>query len=79
VTIVITDGRANVPTRTEDAWADAQHAASALRCAALVIDTEDARNATGRPRDLANAMRAAYARVEDLDPSHVLTIVRGQP
>jgi len=79
VAIVITDGRANVPTRTEDAWADAQHAARALGCAALVIDTEDAPGATGRPRELASVMRATYSRVEDLDPSHVLTIVRGQP
>jgi magnesium chelatase subunit D len=77
--IVITDGRANVPTRTEDAWADAQHAARALRCAALVIDTEDQRTATGRPRALAEALRGTYAHLAELDPSQVLTIVRGAP
>jgi len=76
--IVITDGRANVPTRSEDAWADTQQAAKALSCAALVIDTEDARSATGRPRELANVMRGGYARLSELDPSQVLTIVRGQ-
>jgi magnesium chelatase subunit D len=74
--IVITDGRANVPTKTEDAWADAQRAAEALRCAALVIDTEDERSSTGRPRDLATALRARYARLAELDPDHVLTILR---
>jgi len=77
--IVITDGRANVPIRSEDAWADTQQAARALSCAALVIDTEDARTATGRPRELANAMQGMYARLTELDPSQVLTILRGQP
>ncbi|MGH9163432.1 MAG: AAA family ATPase [Vicinamibacteraceae bacterium] len=75
--IVITDGRANVPSRTEDAWGDAQRAARALGCAALVIDTEDARTATGRPRELAEALRGNYARLTDLNPSQVLTIVGG--
>lgn len=79
VVIVITDGRANVPTRTEDAWADTLHAAGALRSAALVIDTEDPRTATGRPRELADALRGTYARLTDLDPSRVLTIVRERP
>lgn len=75
--IVITDGRANVPTKTADAWQDARRAAAALRCAALVIDTEDTRTATGRPRELAEALRATYTRLDDLDPGQVLTIVRG--
>jgi magnesium chelatase subunit D len=78
VVIVITDGRANVPTRSGDAWADARAAAAALRCAALVVDTEDGRTATGRPRELAGALRAQYARLADLDPAQVLTLVRGQ-
>lgn len=76
VAIVITDGRANVPTRSEDAWGDVQYAARALACAALVLDTEDPRTATGRPRELAEALRGNYARLTDLDPSQVLTIVR---
>ncbi len=79
VVIVITDGRANVPLRTEDAWADARHAATAIRCPALVIDTEDGRRVTGRPRELAESMSASYVRLEELDPTRVLTIVRGQP
>jgi magnesium chelatase subunit D len=78
VVVVITDGRANVAVRTEDPWADARHAAGSLRCAALVIDTEDGRGATGRPRELAEVMRAEYVRLEELDPSHVLKIVRGR-
>jgi len=75
--IVVSDGRANVPTRTDDAWADTQAAASALRCGAVVIDTEDVRGATGRPRQLADVMGATYTRLDALDPSQVITIVRG--
>jgi len=77
VLIVITDGRANVPLRSDDPWADARHAAASIRCAALVIDTENGRSATGRPRELAEAMRAKYVRLEELKPSQVLTIVQG--
>jgi magnesium chelatase subunit D len=77
--IVITDGRANVALRSDDPWADARHAAAAVRCPALVIDTEDDRSATGRPRELAEVMRANYVRLDELDPSRVLRIVRGSP
>lgn len=75
--IVITDGRANVPTRTEDAWGDTLRAARALGCAALVIDTEEPQTASGRPRDLSAALGGTYAKLAELDPSRVLTIVRG--
>lgn len=74
--IVVTDGRANVPTQTDDAWADTERAARAFRCASVVIDTEDSRTATGRPRELAGVLRGRYARLDELDPSQVLTIVR---
>src|SRR5262249_22945653 len=76
--IVITDGRANVPTRSEEAWADAQQAARAIRCPALVLDTEDGRTATGRPRELATALDGTYAKLDDLDAAQVLTIVRAK-
>ena len=56
--VLITDGRANVPTRSEDAWADALHAAGRIRCAALVVDTEPGDHALGRAGELAEAMRA---------------------
>jgi len=77
--IVITDGRANVPTRSDDAWADAQAAGAALRCAGLVVDTEDERSPTGRPRLLADAMKAAYTHLDTLDATQVITIARGAP
>jgi magnesium chelatase subunit D len=75
--IVVTDGRANVPTRSDDAWIDTRTAATGLRCPALIVDTEDARTETGRPKQLADAMGAAYARLDELNPSQVLSVVRG--
>lgn len=75
--IVITDGRANVPTHSDDAWADAKTAGLALRCATLVVDTEDERAATGRPKRLAEAVGATYTRLGTLDASQVIMVARG--
>jgi len=76
VVIVLTDGHANVACRTDDPWADALAAAAALRCPSLVVDSEDAARATGRPLALAEAMRATYARLSDLDGTSILHLVR---
>ena len=62
--MLVTDGHANVPSRSDDPWADAMAAASAIRCPSLVIDSEDDRQATGRPRELADAMRGTYVRLD---------------
>jgi len=76
VTVLITDGHANVPLRSDDAWADALAAASALNCAALVIDTEDERRATGNPKELAAAMGATCLRLEELDQANAVRLIR---
>jgi magnesium chelatase subunit D len=76
VAIVITDGHANVPFRSDDAWKDATAAASALRCAGLVIVTEDARRATGNPKKLAAAMPATCVRLEELDQEEAVRLIR---
>jgi Mg-chelatase subunit ChlD len=62
--------------RTDDAWLDAGRAARGLECAALVVDTEAAPTATGRPRQLAIAMGASYARIEELDEASVVSLAR---
>jgi magnesium chelatase subunit D len=56
--VLVTDGRANVPTRSENAWGDALQAAARIRCPALVVDTESGEQALGRAGELAEAMRA---------------------
>ena len=76
VAVVITDGHANVPLRSDDAWADALAAAAALNCMALVIDTEDDRHATGNPKKLAAAMKAACVRLTELDQTGAVGLIR---
>jgi Mg-chelatase subunit ChlD len=77
--VLITDGHANVPTTTDDAWADALDAARALGCPSIVIDSEDERQATGRPRLLAEAMRGTHVRLADLDQAALLRVIRRTP
>ena len=63
---LFTDGRANVPTRTDDPWQDALSAAQALRASLptldiQLIDTETGPRTLGRSRLLAGALGAAYS------------------
>jgi magnesium chelatase subunit D len=76
VVVIVTDGHANIPTRTDDPWADTLAAASILACPALVVDSEDGQKATGRPRELADALRGTYVRLADLDQGSVLHVIR---
>jgi len=76
VAVIVTDGHANIPTRTDDPWADTLAAASALACPALVVDSEGGRQVTGRPRELADALRGTYDRLADLDQVSVLQVIR---
>lgn len=64
--ILLTDGRANVPYRTADAWADALDAASRITCSTLVIDSETGPTPTGRARQLAEQLRGAYLALDQL-------------
>lgn len=64
--ILLTDGRANVPFRSADAWADALDAASRITCAALVIDSESGPNPTGRARQLADRLRGSCVALDEL-------------
>jgi magnesium chelatase subunit D len=76
VVVLVTDGHANVASTSDDPWADALASARAIRCPALVIDSEDGRDPTGRPRDLATSMGATYVRLPDLDEASVLHLIR---
>jgi magnesium chelatase subunit D len=76
VVVIITDGHANVPSRTDDPWADTLTAASSIRCPSLVVDSEDPRRPTGKSRELAEAMRGRYIGLSDLDQVSVLRLIR---
>jgi magnesium chelatase subunit D len=79
VLVLLTDGHANVPSRSDDPWADAIAAASAIRCPSLVVDSEDIHQATGKSRELADAMRGTYVRLTELDQASMLRIIRNAP
>jgi len=76
VVVIVTDGHANVPSRTDDPWADTLTAASSIRCPSLLVDSEDPLQSTGKPRQLADAMRAIHVRLADLDQALVLRLIR---
>jgi magnesium chelatase subunit D len=73
--LLLTDGRANVPSRTADPWADALEAAAEIRCAALVVDTELSNNALGKAKVLADAMRAEFVSLASFEAGHDLPIL----
>jgi magnesium chelatase subunit D len=73
--LLLTDGRANVPSRTADAWADALEAAAKIRCAALVVDTELSNNAFGKAKELANVMHAEFISLASFEAGYDLPIL----
>jgi magnesium chelatase subunit D len=72
--ILLTDGRANVALGTGDPWQEAIEIASGLRCAALVIDTENAAQPLHRSLKLAEALRGKYVALENLEESELVAI-----
>jgi magnesium chelatase subunit D len=73
--LLLTDGRANVPSRTADAWADALEAAAKIRCAALVVDTELSNNAFGKAKELADVMHAEFTSLTRFEAGYDLPIL----
>ena len=72
--VVLTDGRANVALGTGDPWQEALEIAGALRCRALVVDTESNAQPMGRSRTLAEALHARYVTLEGLQESGDLVV-----
>jgi magnesium chelatase subunit D len=68
--VLVTDGHANVPSRSNDPWRDALDAAARIRCRALVIDTELNGNAIGKAKEIAEVMRADYVRLETFEAGY---------
>jgi magnesium chelatase subunit D len=63
--VLVTDGRANVPTGSEDAWKDALDAARRIRCKALVIDTESSDTALGRAKAIAEVLGSDCVKLDE--------------
>ena len=69
--VLLTDGRANVPLKSADPWADALEAAGKLNCAAVLVNSgSDSLDA------LAEAMHARQIRLEDLSKEALMKLVR---
>jgi magnesium chelatase subunit D len=67
ILILLTDGHANVASRSDDPWADAMDAAGKIRCPAVVIDSELNANPTGKAKAIAEAMRAEYFKLDTFE------------
>ncbi len=74
VLVLVTDGRANVPRWTDDAWNDAVRAAGAVACTTVVVDSETGPHATGRAKELADSIGARYLALDFLSADAVLRI-----
>jgi len=72
VVILLTDGRANVPLGSADAWADALENAQRITCPALLVDTAIDHSTSAKTAALADAMRAQYIRLDDLSAETLL-------
>jgi magnesium chelatase subunit D len=73
ILILLTDGHANVASRSDDPWRDALDAAGMIRCPALVIDSELNANPTGKAKEIADALRAEYVKLETLESGEHLS------
>jgi magnesium chelatase subunit D len=73
--LLITDGRANVPCRTDDPWLDALQVAAEVHCAALVVDTELGTNSLGKAAEIAAAMSAEYIKMETFEAGYDLPVL----
>jgi Mg-chelatase subunit ChlD len=76
--ILLTDGHANVPSRSGDAWADALGAMSVVTCALVVVDSEAGPNPTGRGRQLAELVGGVHVRLDEVNEMSALRLVREQ-
>jgi len=74
VLILLSDGRANVAMSDGDPWREALGVAAQTRTKALVVDTEDGTQPIERCRELADALKAQYVRLEELDTLEILPL-----
>jgi magnesium chelatase subunit D len=73
--LLVTDGRANVPYGSSDAWGDALQAAARIRCPGLVVDTESSNNAFGKAKELADTMRAECISLSEFEAGYDFAVL----
>ena len=72
--ILLSDGRANVALRGGDPWQETLEVAAQLHCRALVVDTGNVAQPTGRALELAGALGASVVTLADVASSGELEI-----
>ncbi|MBB5341632.1 AAA family ATPase [Tunturiibacter gelidoferens] len=73
--LLVTDGRANVPYGSDDAWYDALQAAARIRCPGLVVDTESSNNAFGKAKELADTMQMECIRLSEFEAGYDFSVL----
>ncbi|WP_433968697.1 VWA domain-containing protein [Tunturiibacter gelidiferens] len=73
--LLVTDGRANVPYGSNDAWDDALQAAAKIQCPGLVVDTESSNNAFGKAKELADTMRAECISLSEFEAGYDFAVL----
>ena len=73
--LLVTDGRANVPYRGNDAWHDALQAAAKIQCPGLVVDTESSNHAFGKAKELADAMRVECISLSEFEAGYDFAVL----
>jgi magnesium chelatase subunit D len=73
--LLVTDGRANVPYGSNDAWRDALQAATKIRCPGLVVDTESSNNAFGKAKELADTMQAECISLSEFEAGYDFAVL----
>jgi magnesium chelatase subunit D len=71
--VLLTDGRANVALANGDPWLEALEIAGQIDTAGLVVDTERSSQPTGRPSQLANALKSHYVQLQVSDATSPLS------
>ncbi|MBB5343886.1 AAA family ATPase [Tunturibacter empetritectus] len=73
--LLVTDGRANVPYCSNDAWYDALQAAAKIQCPGLVVDTESSNHAFGKAKELADAMRVECISLSEFEAGYDFAVL----
>jgi len=72
--ILLTDGRANVASKSNDPWGDALTAARDLKCSSILLDSSLDASSIEAIQALASAMRARLIRLDDVSDQAILSI-----
>jgi magnesium chelatase subunit D len=74
--VLLTDGRANVPLRSADPWADTLEAAKNLKCPSVLVDSSLDASTAGLTEALAQSMGARRLHLDELNHESLMSVLR---